>query len=110
MNTSDINSLLFKMRATASLAQGGMQTPPVEQVPEVSAPNFSNLLRQSIDAVNQLQQNASGLATAFERGVPGVDIPEVMVASQKANISFQAMTQMRNKLVSAYQEIMSMQV
>ena len=56
------------------------------------------------------QQQAGQLATALEKGDPTVDVAQVMVAMQKANISFQAMTTVRNKLVSAYQEIMGMQV
>ncbi|CAK0756849.1 Flagellar hook-basal body complex protein FliE [Gammaproteobacteria bacterium] len=110
MNTTDINGLLVQMRAAATLAQGRAPTPAAPPIPEVAPPNFSSLLRQSIDAVNQLQQNSAKLSADFERGAVGVDLPEVMVAGQKANISFQAMTQVRNKLVSAYQEIMSMQV
>lgn len=109
MNATDINGLLFQMRAAAALAEGRIPA-PVAPVPEVAPPNFSSLLRQSIDAVNQLQQTSAGLTADFERGVAGVDLPEVMVAAQKANISFQAMTQVRNKFVSAYQEVMSMQV
>ena len=52
----------------------------------------------------------AGLATAFESGDPTVNLSEVMVAIQKASISFQAMTQVRNNLVSAYKEVMNMQV
>ena len=50
------------------------------------------------------------MATAFEAGSPDVNLPEMMVAMQKASLSFQAMTQVRNKLLSAYQEVMNMQV
>lgn len=110
MNTSDINSLIFKMRSTAALASGDIQPAVVNQISEEPRTNFATLLKQSIDNVNQLQQQSNVLQTAFERGTPGIDIPEVMIASQKANITFQAMNQVRNKLVTAYQEIMSMQV
>ena len=53
---------------------------------------------------------AAGKATAFEMGDPNVNLSEVMVAIQKANVSFQAMTQVRNNLVSAYKDIMNMPV
>ena len=56
-------------------------------------------------------QKASGaMATAYERGVEGVDITDVMIASQKASVSFQAMVQVRNKLVDAYRDIMNMPI
>ena len=50
------------------------------------------------------------LANAFEIGKSGVDLTDVMIASQKASVSFQALTQVRNKLVQAYQDIMQMPV
>ncbi|MEG8203533.1 flagellar hook-basal body complex protein FliE, partial [Pseudomonas sp. SF2] len=50
------------------------------------------------------------LANAFEIGKSGVDLTDVMIASQKASVSMQALTQVRNKLVQAYQDIMQMPV
>jgi len=108
MNATDINGLLVQMRAAAALAQG--RAPIAAPIQAAASPDFSSLLRQSIDAVNQVQQKAAGLSADFERGVSGIDLPEVMIATQKANISFQGITQVRNKIVNAYQEVMSMQV
>jgi flagellar hook-basal body complex protein FliE len=71
---------------------------------------FANLIRQGLDSVNQTQQNASSLATAFEKGVPGVELPQVMLEMQKASVSFRAVTEVRNRLVNAYQEIMNMPI
>jgi flagellar hook-basal body complex protein FliE len=48
------------------------------------------------------------MAAALERGDMNASLPEVMIALQKASLSFQAMTEVRNRLVSAYQEIMNM--
>src|SRR5690606_16810116 len=73
-------------------------------------PSFAELLRQSIDRVNETQAKAAEMAAAFERGDPSAALPDVMVALEKASLSFQAMTEVRNRLVSAYQEIMSMQI
>jgi flagellar hook-basal body complex protein FliE len=50
------------------------------------------------------------MSDAFVKGEPNVDLTEVMVAVQKASLSFQAMTQVRNKLVQAYQDVMNMPV
>jgi len=71
---------------------------------------FAELLQSSIDAVNRAQNTATDMATALERGDKSVTLPEVMIALQKASLSFQAMTEVRNRLVSAYQEVMSMPI
>ncbi|MCL4104563.1 UNVERIFIED_CONTAM: hypothetical protein GTU68_047525 [Idotea baltica] len=68
------------------------------------------MMKDSIEKVSETQMQAKELATAFESGDTSAELPEVMVAMQKASISFQAMTQVRNKLLSAYQEVMNMQV
>ena len=68
------------------------------------------MLGQAVGQVNETQQASNQLANAFEIGQSGVDLTDVMIASQKASVSFQAMTQVRNKLVQAYQDIMQMPV
>jgi len=70
--------------------------------------NFANLLKKGIDSVNSTQAKATDLAGKFERGVPGVELPQVMLEMQKANVSFRALTEVRNKFVEAYREIMNM--
>lgn len=72
--------------------------------------DFASALKSSLDNVNNAQQQASDLAKAFEMGDPNTNIQDVMLSLQKANVSFQTMVQVRNKLVTAYQEIMNMQV
>lgn len=69
---------------------------------------FAKLLKQGLDSVNQVQSKATTLAAQFERGVPGVELPQVMLEMQKANVSFRALTEVRNKFVDAYREIMNM--
>jgi len=71
---------------------------------------FGNLLNNALNGVNAVQQDANTLTRAYELGEPGVDLTRVMIASQKANISFQAALQVRNKLVTAYQDIMNMPI
>jgi flagellar hook-basal body complex protein FliE len=68
------------------------------------------MVKSAIEQVNGAQQKAQALARAFELGDPNVRLSDVMVSLQKANLSFQAITQVRNKLVTAYQEIMNMPV
>ncbi len=77
---------------------------------EVGGPEFSNLLKTAVDEVNSAQMDARQLSQQFETGDAGVDLQDVVFSLQKASLSFQTMVQVRNKLVSAYQEIMNMQV
>ena len=105
MNDIDVSQLLTQLRSTAALARG--ETPAANAASEGG---FADLLKRSIDGVNEAQQTASKLTQAFESGDKQADLAEVMVALQKASISFQAMSQVRNKLVSAYQDVMNMQV
>lgn len=73
-------------------------------------PSFGDLMAKAINNVNEVQQQSSAMADAYERGVAGVDITDVMVATQKASVSFQAAVQVRNKLVEAYKDVMNMPV
>lgn len=75
-----------------------------------SVKGFGEMFQQAINSVNSTQQQAGELATAFETGDPKVSLAQVMVASQKASVSFQALTQVRNRLVDAYKDIMNMPV
>ena len=76
----------------------------------VDAPGFGQLLKQGIDAVNRGQQAAATMADAYERGASGVDLAQVMLETQKASVSFRALTEVRNRLVNVYQEIMNMPI
>ena len=73
------------------------------------APNFKDLLMQNIEQVNKLQQDAE---VAIEELVAGRrdDVDGVLIAKQKADIAFQMLLQVRNKLVDAYNEIKQMRV
>ena len=71
---------------------------------------FASILKKGIDAVNHSEQRANALAGEFSRGVPGVSLPQVVLQMEKASMSFRALTEVRNKLVTAYQDIMNMQM
>ena len=107
-NTINADTLLTQMRAMAAQAQG--QTTATSNTGAAGDANFSDILKQSVDKVNDTQMSANKLAEAFQAGDPSVQVAEVMVAMQKSSVSFQAMLQVRNKLVNAYQDIMNMQV
>ena len=70
---------------------------------------FGNLLKDALTQVNALQGAASEAATAYEKG-DTTDIAAVMLTRQQASIGFEATLQVRNKLLSAYKDIMSMPV
>jgi len=75
-----------------------------------SAPGFGDALKKALDGVNASQVQADSLSREFQMENPSVGLEETMVAITKANVAFQALLQVRNKVVSAYQEIMNMQV
>ena len=96
---------------SAALSNQVRPNAPQPAATQGSAPSdFATLLRQGIDQVNQSQQRATELSDAFARGTPGVELPQVMVQMEKASVSFRALTEVRNRLISAYQDIMNMQM
>lgn len=73
-------------------------------------PSFGDLMTKAISQVNDTQQKSAAMAEAYEKGVAGVDITDVMIASQKASVAFQATVQVRNKLIEAYKDVMNMPI
>lgn len=112
MNNLDIDQVLARMRAIGDQARSTAIRPQTADFAEASgtrpAADFSELLKESIDKVNETQMQANKLANAFETGTSEVSLAEMMISLQKASVSFQAMTQVRNKLVDAYKDIMNM--
>ena len=104
MSGVEMTRLLAEMQRLAAVA---------DRKPETATSvtgGFAELLQSSIDAVNRAQNTATDMATALERGDKSVTLPDVMIALQKASLSFQAMTEVRNRLVNAYQEVMNMPI
>jgi flagellar hook-basal body complex protein FliE len=112
MSEVAINAVLAQMRTMATAAGGASEAGPVAGAPNASADGvrFASVMQDSIEDINASMMEAKAMATAFESGDPQVSLAEVMVASQRASLQFQAMTEVRNKLLTAYQEVMSMQV
>jgi flagellar hook-basal body complex protein FliE len=97
------------MRSVQALAQG-QGTGLAQGTEAVSGAQFQNLLMQSVADVNTSMQESKALTAAFERGDPSVSLAEVMITAQKASLQFTGMTEVRNKLLNAYQEVMNMPV
>ncbi len=108
IDSARIESMLAQLKAHASnpnqrVAAGAPTT-------QNTSVNFSEALKNQIDQVAQAQNKARELSQAFASGDDKVSLSDVMITSQKAGIAFQATVQVRNKLVTAYQEMMNMQV
>jgi flagellar hook-basal body complex protein FliE len=107
METKALDQILGQLRTAAALAAGTGAKAPAESS---KTADFASVLKASLDQANGMQQQASKLARDFELGATDASLPDVMVSVQKANVSFQQVVQVRNRLVSAYHEIMNMQV
>jgi len=115
IDSSKIESMLAQLKAAAQSPQtealGGLASAAGSQKTQgTSRLEFSEVLKASLNQVNQVQVEAETLGKNFAMGDDSVSLSDVMIAGQKANISFQAAVQVRNKLVSAYHDIMNMQV
>jgi len=101
-----ISQVLAEMRALQARASGISEAPAAQAQPS----EFANLMKNSVDHVASMQNQATALADAYEAGDKSVDLTKVMLEVQKASLAFRAMTEVRNKLVDAYQQVMNMPV
>ncbi len=118
---ADINNVLSEIRSLRSqmmqnqridndLSVRGRMDGPAGPDQVQKTPGFGDMLSQAVDKVNDLQSTSSDMRTAYERGDPNVDITRVMVEAQKASVSFEALTQVRNRVVRAYEDVMNMPI
>jgi flagellar hook-basal body complex protein FliE len=106
MDTQGLDQMLSVLRATAAQAGGKASEPQ----PAAGGVDFAQVLKNTIEQVNQTQQQAEDMAAKFAAGDGNTNLHEVMISLQKASLSFQEMVQVRNRLVSAYNDVMNMQV
>lgn len=92
------------LRELQQPAEGAAGPNAVQGTP---AAGFGDTLRQALSSVNETQSRAASLSEGYERGEV-TDIAKVMLARQEAGVAFEATLQVRNKLISAYQETMRM--
>ena len=108
IDTSQIQAMMAQLKAAAArpaaapVAPGGVEGP--------AKVDFADALKNSISQVSEAQKSAGEMGKKFTMGDDSVSLSDVMVSMQKASIGFQATVQVRNKMVSAYNEIMNMQV
>jgi flagellar hook-basal body complex protein FliE len=101
----DVTNLTTQLRMLSAKAAG---VTPINQA-MLDQTSFSQTLTNAINNVNQLENDATAAKKSFELGDPSLKLHDVMISTQKAKIALGALTEVRNKFISAYQEIMSMQ-
>lgn len=117
MNVSGVDSLLAQMAQMRS-AMGLEKSGIAPLMPKTTAgaagasgtTDFAAALKSSLDGVAKMQNSAESMQQAFVMGDNNVNLSDVMINSQKANIAFQTTVQVRNKVIAAYNDIMNMQV
>jgi flagellar hook-basal body complex protein FliE len=108
MASNPIQSLQQQMQVMAEMAAGQKSS----EKPAVNADgqDFASVLQNAVLAVNQSQNTAQANVQDYTAGKHNMNLEEVMVSVQKANLSFQTMIAVRNRLVDAYKEVTNLQV
>ena len=106
---ANISSMLQTLRAYQSEAAGGIEAPSADKAKGAQQTGCADMIRQTIENVNENQQAAKSLSSAYERGEP-VPLTDVVLAMQKSSLSFEATLQVRNKVLKAYEDILNMPV
>ena len=111
---TDISALLQQMRAmrdqtVATPASTLIQQDQAQALKSPQQTGFSSMLESAVQSVNQMQKVSSKSSNDFVTGKDN-DLVKVMINSQKASLGFQAMVQVRNRFVTAYQDIMNMPI
>ena len=105
-----IDAMVAQLRAAATKMEGGVNElapPGTAAVPKL---DFADALKSSLEQVSAAQAASQATGRKFAMGDDSVNLSDMMISMQKASISFQTTIQVRNKLVSAYQDIMNMQI
>ena len=98
--------MIDKITLTAPIGNTGLAAP----AQKAGGGGFADLLTKAMNSVDGAQTDAADLAQKFQLGDAKVSLEDTMISMQKANVSFQAAVQVRNRLVSSYHDIMNMQV
>lgn len=110
---ANIDSVLAQMRQMRAQAgnQLGNSIPSLDQAISARSGDskFNSVLGEALNKVNDLQMDSGARTNAYVSG-ESTDLVGTMVASQKANLGFQALVATRNRVVSAYQDIMNMPI
>jgi flagellar hook-basal body complex protein FliE len=110
IDSSRIEAMMAQLKAAALKPAAAPIGPAAVADTGSTKVSFSDALKASLAQVSNSQHTAEEMGKKFALGDDSVSLSDTMIAMQKSNINFQATVQVRNKLVSAYHEIMNMQV
>ncbi len=121
INDISSSSMMVQMRAMREMAAPQTSIQPAsiamnnDGLPGVSAQGkdsveFSSLLKSALQQVNSLQGESKNLQNDFISGKEGINLAQVMIASEKSGVAFGAMLEVRNKLLKAYEEVKNIRV
>jgi flagellar hook-basal body complex protein FliE len=108
IDTRNLDAMLSELKASAALTQGKAASPADGAA--AGGADFSQVLKGAIEQVSQAQVSAQKMTQDFASNQGNANLQDVMINLQQASLSFQQMVQVRNKLVSAYHDIMNIQV
>jgi flagellar hook-basal body complex protein FliE len=116
MSSMQIQQVLAEMRSLQARASGAVE-PTVAGVgvgvgaaTAAQPSDFATMMKHAVDSVATMQNQATALGNAYEAGDKSVDLAKVMLEVQKASLAFHAMSEVRNKLIDAYTQVMNMSV
>lgn len=110
IDNSKIEAMVAQMRTAVSNVQMPKSPDTESSEPTQGAVDFAKVFKTQLDQLNQTQNTSQQLGQQFSLGDKSVNLSDVMIATQKASIELQTSVQVRNKLVTAYHDIMNMQV
>lgn len=115
-STSGVDQILGQIKALRQQTPGIAGAPGSAPVSPPDAPGavkpagFGDLFTQALNAANETSARSGDLKQAYLRGDDTVSLAQVMIASQKSDISFRSVVEVRNKMIDAYREVMRMSV
>lgn len=111
MSMNTLNGVVNQIQSQANQISGTSAANPFSGNQKVeNNSQFSDILFNSIDDISRMQNQSKALSEGYLTGEEGVGLNDVMVSVQKSSLALNMGVQVRNKLVSAYQDIMNMQV
>ncbi len=105
--SSVLEQIQFQSRQISGVTNGNTLSDKQNNADDVS---FSSLLFNSINGISQMQTSARSQAENYMTGAADIGLNDVMLSLQKSSVALNMGIQVRNKMVSAYQEIMNMAV
>tara|TARA_Y100000287_G_scaffold22090_1_gene15247 strand:- start:1475 stop:1816 length:342 start_codon:yes stop_codon:yes gene_type:complete len=104
-----VGSLMNQIRAYQERTDLINSDVGTQRVDQTNKSGFGDYIQTAVEAVNETQMNAAEMRDAYERG-EDVPLTDVVLSMQKSSLAFEATLQVRNKLLKAYNDVLSMPV